>query len=827
MRASLSPQSTRDLSPNAVPPAANLNRESFLLPLPLTSFVGREQEIDEITAQLRRPDIRLLTLTGPGGVGKTRLALSVAHAVAQAFDLGACFIPLAAIIDVDLVAPIIGHALGLERANGRTLPDQVSVVLDGRRMLLVLDNFEQLLPAAPLIARIIDSCATLKVLVTSRAPLQLTAEREFAVAPLDLPNAESTQEAISATPAVHLFIDRANLRESGLTTEDVSSIADVCRRLDGLPLAIELAAANARILSPAELAMRMDHMLPLLTVGPRDAPARLQTMRNAISWSYDLLTAEEQSLFRRLSVFQGGFTLDAAEAIAPASLTAPVISLLHALVASSMVQRTGSRSDAGRFTMLETVKEFGLESLIADGEHDVVRDRHLEWYAASVDARQVGSWFDPRTVTSFALPGEQDNLRTAMNWSLERGRPVLAAQIALGLIPYWRRNGLFVEMASVLDRVRTACRGVDDRLYAGVAMAFAQFVIQPGEISNSREHALSSLQICRELGDPVCIRAGLRLLGQVTTFTDGRSAIALQSEAIEISDSLNDLWHRALDLRHRALTYTVLGDTHRARRDITEALPLFGKVKVADSQAQVAFALGVRAWIAALEQEFDLAERLSQESMMHAREFELVENLSFQHRVLGVVALARDAHQAALDNFQEALRIAFRSGLQLWEGFCFHELAAAAQTQHDIERAGRLFGAADANWTRLGFSDEVRMCATWAGQLMPSQESQADPRYDAAFLAGQQLSRLEAYEQAMSISVIPNADQDRRSPLSPRALQVLALVADGLTNREIADALFVSKRTIDYHLGSIFSSLDVSTRRAAVAKARERGLLDS
>jgi ATP/maltotriose-dependent transcriptional regulator MalT len=470
--------------------------------------------------------------------------------------------------------------------------------------------------------------------------------------------------------------------------------------------------------------------------------------------------------------------------------------------------------------MLETVKEFGLEVLAASGEEAAIRDRHLAWFAGRVGSPTLDRWFDPRWAASIVLPGEQDNLRSALNWALERGKTEQAGQMALGLLPYLRRNGLFAEIAMTLERVANQCKATDPMLFAGVTNASAQFLWQLGDIPKSREHAIASLEVCRDIGDPVCIRGGLVMLGTLMADSDGDSAIELLTEAIEISSRLNDTWHYALDLRFRARIYIMRGDTQRAKRDIAEALPLLRETP--DSQPQLTFAILLQAWIATLEEELDLAERLGQEALALANEFDLVECQSLSHQILGGVALTRNAHQAALDHFQEAFRLAYRSGLQLHEGYCYIGLAVVAQAQQDIDRSARLFGAADANWTRVGVSDADKAKAMCEFQVHPSQENE---RFASEFLAGQKLSRRKAYELAMSIRVTPSAG--RSSLLSPRALQVLALVADGLTNREIAEALFVSKRTVDSHVLSILSRLGVDSRRAAVAKARELGLLDS
>ncbi|CAA9520147.1 MAG: hypothetical protein AVDCRST_MAG73-127, partial [uncultured Thermomicrobiales bacterium] len=325
--------------PVPLAPRPDQDRTGARLPAPLTSFVGREREIETVAALLRREGVRLVTLTGPGGVGKTRLAVRVAEEVAGEYPDGVVFVALAPVQDPELVLSAIAQVLGVRETGDQSLAERLAGALHERRLLLVLDNFEQVIDTGPQIARLVAACPRLTALVTSRVVLRLSGEHDVSVQPLPLPEADS--EAMTAeTDAVRLFLARARAARAGFvpTDADTIAVAAICRRLDGLPLAIELAAARVAHLPPAALLARLEQRLPLLTGGPRDAPLRQQTMRDAIAWSYDLLPAEEQALFRRLAVFAGGFTLDAAEAVAgDAALS--VFDALCALVDASLVQR--------------------------------------------------------------------------------------------------------------------------------------------------------------------------------------------------------------------------------------------------------------------------------------------------------------------------------------------------------------------------------------------------------------------------------------------------------------------------------------------------------
>jgi predicted ATPase len=360
---------------------------------PLSAFIGRESEVAAVAALLHRDEVRLVTLTGPDGVGKTRLALRAAAAMATDFANRVWFVGLAPIADPALVVPAIAQVLGVREAGDEPLAARLEAFLTERRLLLVLDNFEQVAAAAPLVAELLGACPGIKVMATSRGRLRLSGEREYPVPPLSLPVLEAAASAKekATSEAVRLFVDRAQAvrPDLALTAETAPAVAEICRRLDGLPLAIELAAARVKVLSPSALQARLERRLPLLTGGGQDLPARQQTMRAAIGWSHDLLPRDEQALFRRLAVFVGGFTLEAAEAVVGAD-GGDIFEGIASLAAKSLLRQTEQDAAEPRYGMLETVREFGLEQLSVSGEEAATRHSHAAWYTVLAEQTWEG-----------------------------------------------------------------------------------------------------------------------------------------------------------------------------------------------------------------------------------------------------------------------------------------------------------------------------------------------------------------------------------------------------------------------------------------------------
>ncbi|HYI16865.1 MAG TPA: NB-ARC domain-containing protein, partial [Thermomicrobiales bacterium] len=371
--------------PPASDVAASELREGFMtaaaLPQPLTSLVGRERDVAAVIAVMREDGARLVTLTGPGGTGKTRLAIQVAAEVSGSYSDGVRFVSLAPVRDPDLVVSTIAQTIGIRETADQPLPASLTTLLGDRQILLVLDNFEQVVDAAPLLSEMLSACRGLSILVTSRTPLHLYGERAVSVSPLAVPDASDlpSLDGLGDVAAVRLFVMRAQAAQStfALTPDNARAVADICLRVDGLPLAIELAAARIRLLTPQVLAERLEHRLPLLVDGPRDVPVRQRTLRATIAWSYDLLQALEQLLLRRLSILKGGWTLEAAQALVAEEngSAIDVFGSLDALIDHSLIQHQASVDGSTRFAMLETIREFGLEQLEIAHEVDEAHRR--------------------------------------------------------------------------------------------------------------------------------------------------------------------------------------------------------------------------------------------------------------------------------------------------------------------------------------------------------------------------------------------------------------------------------------------------------------------
>ncbi len=521
--------------------SALVPRSAPVLPAPLTSLIGRERELAAVRQALCRPQVRLLTLVGAPGIGKTRLGLEVADALTPEFEHGPFFVPLAPLRDPGLVASAIAQTLGVHEAGRQSLLDTLKVSLCNRQLLLVLDNFEHVLAAAPLVGELLAACPGLKVLATSRAPLHVYGEHEYPVPPLALPDLERIDdpEALAEVPAVALLVERARAvrPDFALTAQNAPAVAEVCVRLDGLPLALELAAARLKLLPPRAILARLGRRLELLTGGARDRSERHQTLRAALAWSHDLLSAGEQQLLRRLAVFVGGCTLEAAEAACafgaeeedgdglPPSAS-PVFDRLATLVDQSLLQETEQTAGEPRFVMLETIREYGLERLEASGEAPATRRRHAEYYLGLLAAAE-----HPLLVVDRAelnnllerLEGEVDNLRAALAWSHEEARQGRvegarrALQTASGLAEVWTRRGHLSEarrwlewMLAASGDAPTPTRVKVKALNAAGFLAFAQ-----GEYGRASALHEAAVDASRALGDERPLACSLHYLGTV------------------------------------------------------------------------------------------------------------------------------------------------------------------------------------------------------------------------------------------------------------------------------------------------------------------------
>src|SRR5829696_5077666 len=431
--------------PVEFPSLKTLERYPNNLPLQLTPLIGREREIDEVCRRLRSPEVRVLTLTGPGGAGKTRLALQTGADLLEEFEDGVFFVSLATIIDPELVPSTIAGSLGLKEGAGQSLTETLEGYLQQKHLLLILDNFEQVLEGAPVVGELVRACPRLKVLTTSRIPLRLYGEREYPVPPLELPDPVHlpSLERLTQYEAVRLFVQRARAVKPDfeVTNQSAPAVAEICVHLDGLPLAIELAAARTKLLPPQALLSRLSNRLKLLKGGARNLPARQQTLRATIDWSYDLLTEEEKIFFGRLSVFSGGHTLEAAEEVCDPEGNLDVLEVVGSLLEKSLLRREQGADGEPRFVMLETVHEYAREKLEESGEAEEVKRRHAEYFVALAEEAHPELKGQDQLEWLQRLEAEHDNTRAALTWALRQEKVELGLRLAGALQRFWWTRG--------------------------------------------------------------------------------------------------------------------------------------------------------------------------------------------------------------------------------------------------------------------------------------------------------------------------------------------------------------------------------------------------
>jgi predicted ATPase/class 3 adenylate cyclase/Tfp pilus assembly protein PilF len=560
--------------PAEFPPLKSLDRHRQNLPAQLTTFIGREEDVAAVRARFVEGGVRLLTLTGPGGTGKTRLALRVAEELAAEYPDGVWFVSLAPVSEPMFVAAAIAETLGLRESAG-PVEMTLRAHLRGKQIMLVLDNFEHVIAAAPLVGSLLANAPGLRVLVTSRAPLRISGEQDYPVHPMMVPAGEApTVAEAAAAEAVQLFIERATAvrPDFALTAENVAAVAAICRRLDGLPLAIELAAARVRLLSPEAILARLDSRLGLLTGGARDLPERQQTLRAAIAWSHDLLETAEQALFRRLAAFAGGWTLEAAETIA-AAVAEPAVSVidgLEILVDNSLVYQRDdprqTRADDPRFAMLQTIREFGREQLAASGEEAAIRAAHGEYFlrlavaaASELTGRDAVSWLD-------RLESDHDNLRATLAWFRQQADAARAVRLAGALWRFWWLRGHLSEGRGELEAALAVAAAGDPAPERAAALDGAGVLAETqGDFTRAETLHTEALELSRALADTAGTARATGNLG-VVAFDRGdyRRALALLEESLALA--------RAVDDRQMAATaLTDLGRVHHAQDDLAKA----------------------------------------------------------------------------------------------------------------------------------------------------------------------------------------------------------------------------------------------------------------
>ncbi|CAN5530626.1 hypothetical protein BH09CHL1_BH09CHL1_08680 [soil metagenome] len=757
------------------------------LPAPLTSLIGRSREETALFDLFDRDGVRLLTLTGPGGVGKTRLAIEIANMYAKSAPDSVYFVPMAAVIDASLVPASVSAALGL---HGRSYLPLLADALADRDVTLIVDNFEHVLGATPFLTAMLEQSPRLRILVTSRVLLRAAGEHALAVRPLSIPefDQESSFDDLTSSSAVQLFAERArSVRPEFTLSEDSTPlVADICRRLDGLPLAIELAAARLTHLSLSALRDRLERRLPLLSGGGTTRPERHRNLGDTIAWSHDLLDESEQILFRRLAAFRGTFDLDAVEAMARrlAPAEASVLDALAGLVNASLVQLDPAATDSPRYQLLETIREYAADRLSASGEEPTVRRAHAAYFLEFVE-RRAPAPFLPYDLDHFRqLTIDWENLRAALLWLGANGPALDHARFAIALGWYSILRGHTHDGQLWLEQARENLDAFPDSVRVAFALTFGLVVCVRGDFDSARHWLNAGLDAALAFDDPLHATQALIGLGLVSNAElDYDQSPIYFERAFTLASSVSD-----------ARLGASLAATARANHGIA-------------AQGQ---------------QRFEEAYAFYTQALATHRANGYLRGVAQSLLDLSAVACDRHDVPTAVTHLREGLLEALKLGeirvVIEGIGHCADIAFVAGQPAIGI----RLLGATDRLRTLTGISYGS---ARHEQIIAATRETLGTSVYDEVWNAGRTLSLKAAVAEALEYAPLPPDSLKPR--LTRRETEILNLLAAGKPDREIADSLFVSVRTVEHHVARLFAKLGVRSRSSAVAAAITVGLLQT